>query len=402
MLGSRRHWVLLLTGVALLGLFLAAGTWWAHTSRPAYRLRRGQEALRRGDAGRAERYAQSLADAGAADHAHLLRGEIMTRAGRYARAVMEFNEIRDQGDLRRDAVVFSGQCLLALNNRREAERAFRFVLSENPDQVDAHRGLAAVYYDQGALDPAVHHLQEVARLDSRDGRPHRLMGLIFKDLDERDRAIGCYKEALRRDLKAAVADEVRDELAECLNKKGRYREALDVLGPSDAERLESPRRSAVRSEALWASQRGSEAAALLDEALRTYPQAGELLRQRARLHLDGDDPKAAAALLEQAVAADRHDHASRLLLGDAYQRLQRPTEAAEQRRLGQETIDRLKQMTQLSYEATANPWDAAVRERLAGVCEELDKPELAKMWHQAAAAARVADPRTPVLQPAGP
>lgn len=372
-------------GVLLIGSLGAAGTWWTHTTRPQYRLRRGQDALRRGDAQQAERYAQTLAEAGAVDHAHLLRGEIMTRQGRFARAVLEFNDILDQGEIRREAAALSGQCHLGLNNRREAERVFRFVLSEQPDHVDSHRGLAAVYYDQGALGLAVKHLQEVARLDARDGRPSRLLGLIFKDLDERDQAIEAYCEALRRDLAGPAALEVGDELAECLNKKSRYAEALQVLGATDPQR-DSLKRTALRAEALWASQRATEAASLLDQSLKDHPREPELLRLRARLYLDGDDPKAALALVERSVEADRHDHGSRMLLADVYQRLDRAKDAAEQRRLAQQTIEMLKQLTRLSDEASVQPWDAAVRQRLAALCKQLGKPELANMWLQAAAA----------------
>src|SRR5439155_17612376 len=106
-------------------------------------------------------------------------------------------------------------------------------------------------------------------------------------------------------------------------------------------------------------------------------------RMRARLYLDADEPKRAAEQLEQAVKVDRHDHASRLLLADAYQRLQRPADAAGQRYLAQQTIEQLHELTRLSAEATAKPWDAAVRKRLAAICEQVDKPDLARMWLEA-------------------
>src|SRR5947199_218337 len=80
------------------------------------------------------------------------------------------------------AAALTGQCLLALGAVREADRVFRSVVAEQPDQVDAHRGLAVIAYDLGQLGEAVEHLRRVAELDAADPRPHRLIGLIYKDM----------------------------------------------------------------------------------------------------------------------------------------------------------------------------------------------------------------------------
>src|SRR5205085_1784022 len=149
-----------------------------------------------------------------------LLGEVHLRYQRPARALQEFNRIRDQGALRREAVADSGQCLLQLHNAAEAARCFEFVLSEQPDHVECHRGLAVVYYDQGATDRALEHLRAVARLDPGDGRPHRLMGLIYKDMGRLSEAVASYEEALQRPLADKRLREVREELAEALVRQG--------------------------------------------------------------------------------------------------------------------------------------------------------------------------------------
>jgi hypothetical protein len=46
----------------------------------------------------------------------------------------------------------------------------------------------------------------------------------------------------------------------------------------------------------------------------------------------------------------------------------------------------LDRITELTKEAMAKPWDAAVRLRLAELSERLGKPELAAVWRKAAAA----------------
>jgi hypothetical protein len=66
--------------------------------------------------------------------------------------------------------------------------------------------------------------------------------------------------------------------------------------------------------------------------------------------------------------------------------LGRPKEVAEQERLLEQTQRYLAELTKLNEEIAERPWDAAVRTRLADVCDKLDKADLAEMWRQAAAA----------------
>ncbi len=377
-------WLLGLTVVC--GLVGAWAARWYYTTQPDYRLRCGQEALSRGDAEAAERQALQLETAGHADYAHLLRAEVLFCARRYAQTLQELNQIRDQGELRLKAIALSGQCLLYLREAREAERVFHFVLSECPDHIDAHRGLAALYYDRGAMWLAVQHLETVARLEPRDGRPYRWLGLIYKDLPyDNARAISCYEEALCRELSEQAAEEVKEELAECLVKQSDYVQALEVLEGCDHEAAETPKLVALRAECLWALGRGTEAQALVDRALSAQPRFPGLLRLRAQWHVQDKGLPAAASLLERALEIDRHDYLSRFQLYLVYQSLGRPAAAAEQRRLGQQTQNDLKELTDLNLQAMNKPRDASVRRRLAELCQKLDKPDLAAMWLRAAA-----------------
>jgi tetratricopeptide (TPR) repeat protein len=360
--------------------------WWYHTSRPEYRLRQGQEALRRGDWAEAEQRATQLDAAGCPDHAHLIRGEACLRTGHVAQAVEEFNHIHDQGDVLVEAAAVYGQWfLLKLHQPVEAERFLQFVVFRRPEHVDAHRGLATLYYDQGAWVPAVLHLIRWAELDPRDGRAHRFMGLIYKDLDQHHMAIPAYEEALRRELTVPVVEEVREELAEALVAQSHYARALEVLEGCEVERLtDVPRLQALQAECWWGLGRTSEAEQFLDRALVDKPQCLELLRLRARLHLAIPEPGQAAALLERVLAIDPHDYASRYQLAQAYEALHRGPDAADQRRQAQQTKDALVELTNLVKEAGDKPWDGSVRARLAEMCQQLGKPELASRWRRAA------------------
>ena len=361
----------------------AGGAWWYRSARPDDRWRRGQDALRAEDWSGVEDAARRLEDAGDADRACLLRGEALYRRGRYADAVAELNAVRDEGDLRVRAAVVQGLCFVRLRRLPEAYRVLTFAIDQRPDDPDAHRGLAAVHYDLGHLTQALRHLEQVARLDERDGRPHRQIGLIGKDLGKPDEAAAAYREALRRDLSPKARQEVRLELAEVLVRQLDHQGALRVLDDPEAARPENALALGLRGECLWALTRADEARTLLDQALKRHPSAGPLLRLRGQIHLADREPEQAAALLERAVARDAQDHASRYQLALAYDQLGRPADAAAQQERVKEIRGRLEMMTRLTKEAMDKPWDGGVRRRLAEVCADAGLFDLANLWRAA-------------------
>lgn len=384
--GRRR----LLVGTLALTVALAAvggvSAWWYHTTRPDYRLRQGQEALRHGRPDKAERLAQRLESDGHADHAHLLRGEGFLREHEIALAVNEFNQIQDRGDLFVEAAVIYGLAFLSVNRSFEAEKLFRHVVSRQPDRLEAQRGLAAIYFDQGALTLAVRHAKECARLEPHKGYPFRFLGVMFKDLGQHAEARAAYQQALERELPAAQVAEVKEGLVEVLVLQKDYAQALALLEDCPLSVAGKPKMLACRAECLWGLDRGAEGKALLEGALEEHTQAPDLLRLRAKLYLSENEPQKAAWLLERALKSDRHDSISRYQLAQAYQMLGRPTAAAEQQRLLKQTQDYLAELTKLNAEIALRPWDAGIRTRLAEICDKLDKPDWAAMWRQAAAA----------------
>ena len=402
MSGLRRVLVGTLVLIVALAAVAGVGAWWYRTTRPIYRLRQGQEALRKGRPDKADRLAQRLEDDGHLDYAHLLRGEAFLRDHEFELAIDEFRKIEDQGDLRVEASAIYGLAFFSVKRSLEAEKLFRYVVSKQPNHLDAHRGLAAIYFDQGALTLAVRHAKECARLEPHKGYPFWLMGVIYKDLGKYPAAFEAYQEASKRELSPEQVDEVKEGLVEVLTLQKEYAKALSILEDCAASTpvvarsqtvpqqgasvLDQPKMLACRAECLWGLDQAAEAKLLLDKVLKERPHSAELLRLRAKLHLNENEPQQAAALLEQAVRLDRHDYQSRYQLAQAYQMLGRPMEATEQQQLCKETQDYLAELTSLSTAIAERPWDAAARSRLAEVCEKLDKTDLAAMWRRAAAA----------------
>jgi Tfp pilus assembly protein PilF len=400
-----RRILALASGLILLASSLAAATiWWRHTTTPDYRLRQGRDALHRGDSATAEHFALVLEADGRKDHARLLRGEAFffqakpqLDAGRpetvelpLRRALAEFNKIQDQGDLRVEAAAMSGLCLLHLKEPLQAERAFLFVLDHQPDNTDAHRGLAAIYYNQGALTLAVPHLQEVARLDNRDGRPLRFLGHIYQDLDRFGEAAASFQEALERDLGTEFAEDAREHLAECQLKLSAHEDALRTLDACNPSGEQTPHVAALRAEGLIADGQTEKAKQVLDAALdaspRTVDLLVDLLALRARLAWDAHEDATAASLLEKALYLNKHNYGVCFLLAQVYQTLDRSADAAEQRQRAEQIKNRLNVLRELIKQADAKPWDAQVRHRLANLYRELDRPVDADQWEAAARA----------------
>lgn len=381
---SLRRVLLCLTGLGL-GFAGAGLGWWYYTSRPDYRWQRGQQALLQGDLESALILADKLEADGYPDHGHALRGEVYLRQNRIPEAIRQLNQIHPQAeDVRLKAGITFGLGFLSLGRLREAEQLFKYVLIRQPDTIDAHRGLAALYFDQGAKGHAVAHVREWLRLAPEDGSGWRFLGVIYSDFgDSNEWAIDAFRRALQCGLREPLALEVRKELAQLLVKQTRYEEALQVVAElPPAEKL-TPEVLEVRGEAL----RGLRDEAGLQEVLQhalEHPRHVGLLRLRGQVHVDRDELKAAAACLEQALAIDRHDIGSLHLLAQTYEALGRGAEAAEQRRRLLQTQADMEVISKLGSDACDKPWDADMRLRLAEACERLDLHKEAAMWRKAA------------------
>jgi tetratricopeptide (TPR) repeat protein len=374
--------------VGMVGGAAAAAWWWFHSTRPEVRLQRGRDALHRGDRDEAERVIQLLLADGHADEAHLLRGESYFLEQQHAQAIAELARIHEPDTpLRIEAALLLGQCQVLLNQPEQAERAFRFVVYHRPDSLIARRCLTGIYYLQGASMRSVGQAMEWARLDERDGQPYLTMGHIHRDLGDAylPDAIDDYKEALRRDLPPASAEEVREELAACLVRRVQFSEALVALD-GEAPLPPSPERQALRVRCLWGLGRTDEARSLLDQGLAEWPHSVELLLIGADIRQADERYADAARLLEAAIEQDRHDPQTRHKLALAYDALGRRADAAEQRRLEEKTKALLAEMEKLRDDAASDPWNPSPRLRLATLSAELGRDDWAKLWRNAAKA----------------
>jgi tetratricopeptide (TPR) repeat protein len=371
------------------------GRWYASylAAEPDRLLRLGRQAIDANNWDKADEYADRLIAYGHRDHGRLLRGESLYKQNRPESAFNVLNRIRDQGELRLEAARVSGACLLEMNNPREAERVFRFVLERQPDNVDAIRGMAVIAYDQGNWLDAESALKKLAVLVPRDGRPLWTLGVMYRDLHRFPDAEVQFRAALDRDLPGDLPQLVRAELATALAGQKRYADALNEL---DRARMDviSPSLARMKVDCLRSLGRYPEALAFADSFLTQRPNDAGLLAEKGTVLVDDRRYADAVPFLERAVAGDPYDPRSRDALRRAYQALGRSADAAEQQKKMLEAEGLFKQLSELTYEAMEKPWDPGIRRRLSDVCLKLNKKELATMW-AAAARASAGGPLTP-------
>lgn len=376
----------------------AAGWYWYARNDPERLFRRGLGALDRGNLDEAERLADVLEESAPA-RAGLLRGKVFFLRGRalqrlgegdrspslFRQALDELERVGQDDPLHPDAALVAGQCLFHLRLLAPAESVLLYATEERPDDADAHRALAALYYDQEALALTVHHLREVARLDPLDGRPHLMLASIHKDMEKFPEAAEHYREALRRYLPGPKVDEARIGLAEVLVRRDKPREALELLDQLGASGREEELPSALRGECLAAGA-GDPArlGAFLDAALRQHPRSPRLLRLRGQLFIDLGEAGRGVPYFEKAAANAPDEPSYRYQLGQLYRRLGRTADAEKQDLLAEETRKLRGKLTELTQKAAAEPWDASVRREMAEVHTRLGHKELAEMCRRAA------------------
>lgn len=378
----RRLW---LAGISVVAL-LAAGTATWHYAGLRFshnKFKEALEALNQGNRSLARRYARELrASQPSSPQASFLRGAMLLENGYSYPALDELGKAKQDPELETAALTLMGEAWYRLERHVEAQAALQQALEQEPDSVDAHRWLAASYYDIGAIPLALHHLQRTAELDPTDPRPHRLLGLMHKDFGQYQEAIPLYEESLRRDADQPSAEEIRYEMAVCQIESRRYGDALATLEKCP----DKPEFNVLRAECHRAQGRLAKAKEALERALAQDADHLEGLLLQGTILLEEGEPQQAVAALTHAVEKHPKDYTLHVRLAQAYDRVDETQKAEDERKVAEELLAIRHEFSQLHREAGDRPRDVGVRLRLAALAQQLDRPDLAEVWLRSAAA----------------
>lgn len=314
--------------------------------------------------------------------ADLLAGLLALRSGRLQEAVATLESSRNDPDIQGRAWTITGEAFFTARQLDEARRALETAVHYDPDQVQAHRLLGATLYDLGAMGRAIEHLEKTAALDLDDPRPHRLIGLIYKDYERYGDAVIAYRESLRRTPHRDLANDVRYELAECLIAQRNYTEAQAVL-------RESPRLPDIRvleAECHVALGEPERAQALVQQVLDVTPDHVGALMMMATIAMEDRRFDEAIATLERAREIEPGDPIVHMKLAQAY----RQNGDAESADTSLEEMQRLRdlklQFSELHQQTLNDVTNADLRFQLGELANKLGRPDLARVWFEAALA----------------
>jgi tetratricopeptide (TPR) repeat protein len=209
-----------------------------------------------------------------------------------------------------------------IGRTQDATREAEAVLKVNPDQVEAHRLLAEIYFRNLAesqpekvakqnLHKAIEHLEAVTRLDPSDAGSFVLLGRLYKANNQNDKAEEVFKKVLNSDPGSRSA---LYNLAEVYVDQGDYREAISLLSKIPEDEMDVH----------WLGLLGFAYSQNhdLDQAVTTYqkalaqdPENQDMARAYAEALVANGQTAAARAQLEKILKAAPDDAATYLRLG---------------------------------------------------------------------------------------
>ncbi len=252
----------------------------------------------------------------------------------------------------------------------------------DPKQVDAHRWLAACYFDIGATEPAIRELERVSSLAPTDPRPHRTIALIYKDMENFAAAINEYRESLRRSKDFPDRPSVLRELADCLLQVGKHSELDDVL----RECAVDPVTLTYAAQSQQARGDRAKANELVSQALAMDPKFVPGLLLKASLSAEAGEFQEAVDILQTAVQMRPLDHRVHYQLAQTFVRLGDKASAEKHATESTRLRDLRVHFSELHAKASINLNDAEIRYQLGLTANQLGMKDLATSWFSAALA----------------
>ncbi len=320
-----------------------------------------------------------------ADHwAAVERGEALMAQGRPDLAFAEVANIRDEAPGAAEAMTLAGRSLLAQGQVAIARQALERALKLKPEQPDAAKMLAAVYFSSGNGPRGLELLKSAAKLDPADFRPWYAMGKVYQDLGEFGEAADAYGQALSRKPTEPEATEARIGRIRAMLDSSQNEEATADLDQAIQNAPRDPRVLALKARQARALGRPDEAMALATRALEIQPDEFDALLVRGQILLLRGERELALAALEQASQKNKNHLGTLQLLLQVRSQLGQNEAAAATRERLQKTRERLDSMNTLTKLMNQDPNDPLPRYQMGQLAVEGGLETLAYQCFQAA------------------
>lgn len=225
------------------------------------------------------------------------------------------------------------QALAGQGQSEQAATAFRALLTGDPDNAAAHRGLGMLSVQMGDVQAAIEHLAACHRLAPKDAKLQFTLGNLFLSVGEAEPAAKHYQRAAKLEPKSP---EIFANLGAALHQAGRKQEARRALRKALSLRPEFAEAHNTLGNLLVSSNEPAKAAEHFEKALAAKPDLigarvnfGHVLSQLGR----ANEARAAfeMALATNAAFAPAHNGLGLLLQSENWHA---PALAAFQRAIG--------------------------------------------------------------------
>ncbi|MEZ6131000.1 MAG: tetratricopeptide repeat protein [Planctomycetaceae bacterium] len=307
----------------------------------------------------------------------LLNGLRSLLANAPANAIRRFELAATDDATRERAYLHTGEALYRLGRPAEAELPLLMAQEINGNNPEIHRWLASVYYDLGAMDPALVQLDQVIALSASDFRASRLKGLILNDFERYQEAVEAYHQALLQiPSDNPVRGEILLELAGCYLKLLEFDSAKQLL--TECEQTASV--LAMLAECHYTAGDSEAGTSYAKAALAQDPDSFSALMILGSIALAGRDSEAALTYLKRAADQMPTDHLVHLRLSQAYQIIGDQEQATREAELGSHFREQRLKFAKLHEAAMNDTVNAELRYQLGVTALELGRPEIARQW----------------------
>lgn len=371
----------------LLVIAISSGWWMSYLRRPTADdiFDRTVAALKRGDLVQAEKLTEYYQDLlSSAKYERPLRGGLLMQSGLHQQALRYLTPEDAVGKAREPVLVWAGECFFRNRDLARAEMLLRHAVAEFPLNLHAVRLLAAVYFDLGAMQPALAHLETIQTADPSDFRPFHTAGVIYLDFEQFDLAVTNLRTALEKNLPSKLRAEISLDLSHAYRRLLKFKDALALAESTDP----SPRAFAEMALSQLGLGRFDEAEKNVIAGRRFETDDSMLLRAEALVMIEQrklDDAKTALIKLTK---LEPHEFDVYYKLANVYKQLGHESEHQQAIARFEELKAIRERVTILNQKANQLPYDSSIRNELADLCRKMERYDLERDWRNAASACK--------------
>ncbi len=253
------------------------------------------------------------------------RAENLFREGKISDALRHCELICTETPRHAGAWFLRAHLNATLENHTEAARCFQQLITLQPNNHIAYRGLAGSLMHLGQTAQAIEALEQATAINTGDPQAWETLGVLLCPNDA-DRAIACFRQALalKPGLPGATA-----VLARELQRRGEIREAARVCRDCLTITPESGPVTAMLLECLFLSQDKEAATEVLRQSPLGEKKLVKILYRLAKKLMDAGSLDAADCALQTTVRHFPSDAYFQIMLGDCELQLGRRAQALD-------------------------------------------------------------------------